>query len=150
MKTRTKRLLRITVVLVIVVFNPITVFLGSWYASSGGSDRGYPELAAEWRSLLGRFEEPDSASAENKRIWVIHCDNGEWIFGVAQGSHGLWRRGGGTVVTKDSNGDMRSCRGHVCSPYGSPFEECASADLAAVYKEIDRYGFSALSGEPSD
>lgn len=116
MKTSPKRLPRIVRRLLAFLVTPIVLVFGFWFASSVGSDRGSAELASEWHTLLSKFADPDTASAGNERIWVIRCDNGEWMFGLAQGSHGIWKRGGGTVVTKDSNGDIRSFRGHVCWP----------------------------------
>jgi len=149
-KTNTNRFLRILGIFVAVLVLPFALFFGFWVASSLGSSQGSLELASEWRTLLSRFADPDTASTNNERIWVIRCDNGEWMFGLAQGSHGIWKRGGGTVVTKDSNGDIRSFRGHVCWSSGSPFRGCHTGNLATVYKEIRNLGFHALSAEPTD
>jgi hypothetical protein len=116
-------------------------------ASSFGSDRGSLALATEWRKQLGEYSDPKAAVVFDQKVWVIHCENGEWMFGLAQGSHGVWKRGGGTVVTKDSNGDTRSYYGHVCWPNGSPFRGCPTENLAAVYASIIDLGFEALGSE---
>jgi hypothetical protein len=147
MKISTRKILKIVGLLVAVLVTPIALFFGLWFASSAGSDRGSPKLAFEWSTLLSGFDDPDTATAENSRVWVIHCDNDEWMFGLAQGSHGIWRRGGGTVVTKDSDGEIRSFRGHVCWSSGTPFRGCDTTDLATVYNEIDSLGFSTLATE---
>ncbi len=143
----TRRLLKIAGFLIAVLVTPFILFFGLWMASSCGSDRGSPELASRWRILLSEFSDPNSAVATNERVWVIHCENGEWMFGLAQGSHGIWKRGGGTVVTKDSNGDLRSYRGHVCWPNGSPFRGCSTENLTTVYEAIINSGFEALDSE---
>ena len=141
MKARTIRFPRIVGMLLIIPVIPIAL----WFAGSAGSDQGSARLASEWRALLSQFNDPDTAVTENERIWVIRCKNDEWIFGLAQGSHGIWRRCGGTVVTKDSNGVTRSFRGHVCWPTGSPFRGCSTESLAAVCGEIGEMGFHPLT-----
>lgn len=152
MKASTRRILKVSAILfaaLAALATPVVVFFGLWFASEAGSDRGSPELASAWRKLLSEFGDPNSAASANERIWVIHCENGEWMFGLAQGSHGIWKRGGGTVVTKDSNGDLRSYRGHVCWPAGSPFRGCSTENLASVYQSITDRGFKALGAEDS-
>jgi hypothetical protein len=146
----TRRFLKVGGISIAVIVIPFIIFFGLWFASSYGSDRGSPELASEWRQLLSEFRDPNSAVDANERIWVIQCDNDEWMFGLAQGSHGIWKHGGGTVVTKDSNGELRSYRGHVCWPSGSPFRGCSTENLANVYEQIDDLGFEALASESVD
>ena len=143
MKLNVRLVLKLGVIVIAVLAMPFVAFFGLWIASSAGSDRGSPKLASEWSHQLSEFTDPDAAVASNKRVWVIDCENGEWMFGLAQGSHGIWRRGGGTVVTKDSNGDVRSYRGHVCCSTGTPFRGSATDDLATLYQEITDLGFKA-------
>jgi hypothetical protein len=38
------------------------------------------------------------------------------VFGKSQDSHGVWRRGGGTLVVRDSRGRVRAFFGHMCGP----------------------------------
>jgi hypothetical protein len=143
MKLNVRRLLKRGAILA----TPVVAFFGLWFASSAGSDRGSPKLASEWSHQLSGFTDPDAAVASNEGIWVIRCENGEWMFGLAQGSHGIWRRGGGTVVTKDSNGALRSYRGHVCRSTGTPFWGSPTEDLATVYQAITDLGFKALGAD---
>ena len=139
----TWRLLRNTAIFAVICASPIVIFFGVWVVGAGGSDDGSPELAAEWRELLSTFPDPDTATEADERIWMIQCDNGEWLFGLAQCSHGAWRCGGGTVVTKDSDGELRSFCGHVCASVGSPFPGPAE-DLPALYQQIEEIGFKTL------
>ena len=89
-------------------------FFGLWFAASAGTDRGSPTLAAEWRDHLARFDGPDDAVAADPEIAAMRFSNGEWALVKAQDSHGIWRRGGGTVVVRDSGGRTRVFFGHVC------------------------------------
>ena len=89
-------------------------FFGFWAAAAGGSSRGSPELAAEWQAELSRYRTPEEAQAADPDVIVLRFDNGEWVFGRCQSSHGMWKRGGGTVVVKDSKGQVRAFFGHVC------------------------------------
>lgn len=146
----TRRFLKIAGILVAALVTPFIFFFALWVAASFGSDRGSPELASEWRQMLSEFDDPDAATAADGRVWAIRCENGEWMFGIAQGSHGIWRRGGGTVVTKDSNGDLRSYRGHVCWPIGSPFRGGSTESLAEVYEGIVNLGFEPLASAAED
>ncbi len=91
-------------------------FFGLFVAANGESDRGSPQLAEEWRAELSRYATPEEASVANPEIIVVRCTNGEWVFGLAQSSHGMWKRGGGTFVVKDSKGQIRAFFGHVCGP----------------------------------
>jgi len=147
MKLNVRRFLKRGAIVIAALAAPFVAFFGLWFASSAGSDRGSPKLASEWIHQLSEFADPDAAADSNERVWVIHCENGEWMFGLAQGSHGIWRRGGGTVVTKDSNGDIRSYRGHVCWSSGTPFRGCSTDDLGILYQAITDLGFKALGAD---
>lgn len=89
-------------------------FFGLMVAVQGGSDRGSPALAAEWRDQLNRYPDPDSARSANPEVLGVRCKNGEWAFGRSKTSHGVWHRGGGTLVVRDSTGRVRAFFGHVC------------------------------------
>jgi hypothetical protein len=89
-------------------------FYGLWFAAASGSDRGSPELAAEWRDALLAAPGPDEAAAADPDVVVLRFPSGEWVFGKSQDSHGVWRRGGGTLVIRDSRGRVRAFFGHMC------------------------------------
>ena len=139
MKRRTK--VTIIAILIIIVFGaPVSIF-GLFLAATFGSNAGSPELAKEWRDQLNQYKSPNSARAADPTLEVFTLANGEWLFGHAQDSHGIWHRGGGTIVVKDSNGTIHAfLGGHVCGPnyighvsYG--------ADLVSFYKDVISLGF---------
>jgi hypothetical protein len=80
------------------------------------NDRGSPELAMEWRAILQAAPGPEEAVAADPEVVVLRFPNGEWVFGKSQNSHGCWRRGGGTLVVRDSRGRVRAFFGHICGP----------------------------------
>ena len=110
------------------------VILGFWAAASGGSEKGSPVLAAKWKDELNQYSTPDEAKAKNRDVIVLEFQSGEWVFGLARSSHGMWKRGGGTVVLKDSNGQIRAFFGHVCGEgmLGATWEK---TNLARFYQE---------------
>src|SRR5262245_21034291 len=112
-------------------------FFVLWAAASGGSDRGSPELAAEWRAALLAAPGPDEAAAADPDVVVLRFPNGEWAFGKSQSSHGMWRRGGGTLVIRDSRGRVRAFFGHIC---GQRYVEwafgTANETLDAFYDDV--------------
>jgi hypothetical protein len=112
------------------------------FAVSAGSSLGSPELAAEWRDHLAQYPDPDTASAADPEVIVLRFRNGEWVFGRSQNSHGVWYRGGGTVVVRDSSGQTRAFFGHVCGGgqlgIGSP----DLPSLAEFYKQMAEAGFA--------
>ncbi len=116
-------------------------FLGFWIAAAGGSDKGSPALAAEWRNDLARYSEPDAAHSADPEIIVVRCRNGEWAFGRSKDSHGMWRRGGGTVVVRDSAGRTRVYFGHVCGGYELGARGSEPLSLDAYYKGMAESGF---------
>ncbi|WP_162660593.1 hypothetical protein [Tuwongella immobilis] len=116
-------------------------FFGLWMAAASGSDRGSPALAAEWRDQLAQFPDPDSAKAADPSMIVVRCENGDWVFGRTQSSHGVWLRGGGTVVMRDSGGRIRAFFGHVCGGDYLPGSFGRLPDLAAFYAAVVTDGF---------
>src|SRR5215218_10203954 len=81
---------------------------GVFWVASAGSDRGSPSLAAEWKADLLAAAGPDDAAARDPEVVVLRFADGGWAFGKAQDSHGVWRRGGGTLVVRDSRGRVRA------------------------------------------
>jgi hypothetical protein len=103
--------------------------LGVLAAVFAVNDRGSSELAAKWKAELTEYSSPDVAQARNPDVIVIRFGNGEWVFGLCRNSHGAWTRGGGTVVVKDSKGQIRAFFGHVCGDCLGAFWETTSLDL---------------------
>jgi hypothetical protein len=79
------------------------------------SDRGSPELAAQWVTILDTFADPKEAERNVPNVQGKRFANGEWVFGLCRDSHG-YQKGRGTLVVKDSRGDTRIFFGHVCGP----------------------------------
>ena len=139
--TRRVKILLFLLPLAVLLTIPLA-FFAFWFAVSAGSDEGSPALATEWHARLASYGNPKEASSRDPHIEVLHFTNGQWLFGLAQDSHGIWRRGGGTLVVKDSRGETRAfLGGHVCGPgyLEDAFSDMKSLD--AVYDRLAEYGF---------
>ena len=113
MKRRTKVVL-IALPILVVIGVPMT-FFAFWFAVSAGTDAGSPDLAREWRDELNKYKSVREAIDADPAVEAVAFDTGQWVFGRAQSSHGIWLRGGGTLVVKDSNGEIHAfLGGHVC------------------------------------
>src|SRR5579859_265627 len=99
--------------LAICLVGPL-LFFAFWIAAAAGSSKGSVPLADEWRREFAQYQSPNEATRQNVRIVELQFESGEWAFGRAASSHGIWVRGGGTLVVKDSKGDVRAFFGHVC------------------------------------
>ena len=139
MRPRTKFLLLATP-LALILLSPIVLF-GLWMLVAGANNGGSPQLAAEWREELEQFDTPEQATSANPDTDHIRFQNGDWFIGLCRDSHGLWRRGGGTMVTRDSNGRTRAFFGHVCGAgFLQTFQSCE--DLEAFDRWIDESRFT--------
>ena len=116
-------------------------FIGLWIAASGGSDKGSPALATEWRDELAHYSKPEDALSADPEILVVRCKNGEWAFGRSKSSHGMWLRGGGTLVVRDSIGRTRAFFGHVCGYHDLGVRWSDPLSLDAYYKGMEEAGF---------
>ena len=116
-------------------------FFGFWFAAAAGSSSGSPTLAAEWRDRLGRFADPEAARAADPEVIAVRFRNGEWAFGLSKSSHGVWYRGGGTVVVKGSDGRTRAFFGHVCGRGRFGFGGSEQGSLAEFYESSGTCGF---------
>ena len=142
MNRRTK-MLTIAVLIILVLGVPVSI-LALWVATTFGSNAGSPELAKEWRHQLKQYKSLAEAKAADPTLEAITLANGEWLFGHAQDSHGIWRRGGGTMVMKDSNHETHAFLGaHVCGPnyIGRVSGGDRTQDLGSFYKEMIVLGF---------
>lgn len=113
MSSRTK----VGIVLVLLLIGVLAVpagFFCLYVAASVGTDRGWPKLAAVWRDTLEKYDSPEEAAPRIPDLEVLRFKDDEWLFGLSQNSHGAWNVGGGTVVFKDSRGEVRIFFGHVC------------------------------------
>jgi len=82
---------------------------------NSSDDFGSSKLAGEWTAKLRAYTDLDDARAKDPRVQGAKLPNGEWVFGYCNDSHGkLPGHGGGTVVVRDSRGEVRVFFGHVC------------------------------------
>lgn len=140
MKKRTKIIL-IATPIALIFLTPVA-FFAFWILAAGGSDAGSPKLAAEWRDDLAKYPTPDAAIDADTTIEHVRFPNGDWLIGRAQDSHGMWRRGGGTVVIKDSNGDTRVFFGHVCGGGFISWGFGEHPDLISFYNRVSENEFT--------
>jgi hypothetical protein len=115
-------------------------FFGWWFAVSFGSDSGSPKLAEEWRATLVPIHDPDEAAARVPHVQIIRFPDGEWVVGLSANSHGIWVRGGGTVVVKDSRGQVRAFFGHVCGSGMLKGAFGSTKSLDEFYKQLEGSG----------
>ena len=109
MKIRRSILITFVAAIWLVVF----LLLFSLFAPMG---TGSKRFAKKWAKKFESIKTLEEAKTEYSWLKFREFKNGEWIFGISSNSHGNpW---GGTVVTKDSKGQIRCFFGHVC---GSPF-----------------------------
>lgn len=95
------------------------------------SSEGSKSLALEWREEMAAWESPEDLKSGRSYL----CANGEWALVKAQNSHGGFWNGGGTLVVKDSNGDLKTFhKGHVCG--SNIFISDEQKDLKSFYKEL--------------
>lgn len=81
----------------------------------------------------------DPNTIRKGRTWALlyEFQDGDWMAIAYANSHGA--RGGGTVVTKDSNGTIRIFFGHVCGQpfaFGESLNEVYSYFQTSFWKEI--------------
>ncbi len=111
------------------------------------NDRGSPKLARIWRDQLNQYASHQQAAAADPAVQIVTMENGEWLFGRSQSSHGFWRGGGGTLVVKDSKGETHAfLGGHVCGP-SYLMHGFSKASLAKFYESVKEQEFQEYKGE---
>lgn len=144
MKPRTKLLLILAAISLFVLIAIAVAFLV--LSLTYVSDEGSPGLASECRKELDAFATPDDAVKTDPTIEVVKFKNGEWLIGRCQDSHGISRRGGGgTMVMKDSRGETRALKGHVCGSRFLSGGSSETADLDTFYSNLKEWGFVDLN-----
>lgn len=93
-------------------------FFAFYIATSGGS--GSADEAVRLRVIVEPIPDPEAGSGADREYAAKRFKNGEWVLGVGRDSHALMAKycGGGTVVVKDSRGQVRCFFGHVCGSGG--------------------------------
>lgn len=88
-----------------------SIFWPSFLSMGDGSER----YARKWSKRFASLESTEAATRKYPLIESRAFADGEWIFGICRDSHASpW---GGTIVTRDSRGEIRSFFGHVCGRY---------------------------------
>jgi hypothetical protein len=105
------------------------------------NDSGSPRLAKEWKSKLEEFTSLDEAKQKDPEIQGQVFRIGEWVFGYARDSHNRWHSGGGTLVVKDSHGNVRVFFGHVCGSRPHILNNPNIRDLNAFYQDLPNWEF---------
>lgn len=97
---------------------------------------GYGSVAEahRLRTVLEPIDQPD-ATLDERDVESKRFPNGEWIVGIGQSSHNSWAilRGGGTLVVKDSRGQVRAFFGHICGPAGFQWTVQTATNLDEFY-----------------
>jgi hypothetical protein len=84
------------------------------------NNNGSLEEAVKLRTIIESINSPETGAGCDPDYDFKKFNNGEWVAGIGRDSHALWskNRVGGTVVLKDSRGQVRFFAGHVCGPRG--------------------------------
>lgn len=138
---RYKKIILIATPFTLIAF-PFVAFFAALTLTMGVSNSGSPALAAEWCNDLAEYSRPAEAAADNSEIEHIKFPNGDWLIGRSRNSHGLWRRGGGTVVIRDSRGDTRVFFGHVCGEKILTWAFGEHSDLSSFYRSVKEHEFT--------
>jgi hypothetical protein len=83
---------------------------GQWAAYPDG----VPSVARRLKAEMEPISDPETAVREHPDWFALRFPNGEWVFGRGINSHDVFRHGRGTLVVKDSRGQIRIFFGHVC------------------------------------
>ncbi|UCC22296.1 MAG: hypothetical protein JSW23_10970 [Planctomycetota bacterium] len=120
---RTRRLILATLLLIAV-----GLFLAQPFVMGSGSQR----YARKWSRRFEPLNSIEEAISVCPNIFTLEFPNGEWLFWVSADSHG--NPFGGTIVTRDSRGDINAFFGHVCG--GAALR---GASLDEVYEYLSEY-----------
>lgn len=97
-----KKILIIILILIILIFICIQILPG----------RGSKYYAHKWYTIFQKIDSIEKAKREYPDISIYKISDGEWIFGISDDSHASIF--GGTIVVRDSKGNVRCFFGHVC------------------------------------
>lgn len=124
------------VVIAVVSITAFGLFAAfAYYVLSTGGEGSAAE-AERMAVTLKAIDSPDATLTDDAEFSAHRFENGEWMVALSRSSHAYKSKwlGGGTIVVKDSRGQVRSFMAHVCGeklPY-----ICAthSKDLDGFYK----------------
>jgi hypothetical protein len=134
---RTRRVVALILLVLLLAAGTTAFLLTSTFLSAMafGMGKGDPRYAVHWRDRLSALSDPDSAKAAYSSIQSKRFPNGEWVFGVSSDSHDShW---GGTIVVKDSTGQIHAYFGHVCGPNRLEYILSTAESLREFYGHHD-------------
>lgn len=99
----------------------------------GEYTEGLPSVARRLKAEMEPIADPDEALRQHPDWFVLRFPNGEWMFGYGYDSHGF-RVGHGTLVVKDSRGQVRVFFGHVCGT-----NACLDSYSPHYWKSLDDF-----------
>jgi hypothetical protein len=128
-------ILGIVILAALAVASPIALFVV--YLVTNDEDHS-PEAADRLRAIVEPIADPESGLWSDREFRFKRFENGEWVLGVSRDSHGWMSkyRGGGTVVVKDSRGQLRCFFGHVCGPGGHEYYMTQARSLDSFYQTL--------------
>lgn len=128
-------------IIIVVAATPI----GLYAAAVLWNDEGSMDLARLYARDLANFD-PIATSQPPSEIEFCRLPSGEWAAVRCRDSHSLPFTGGGTVVVRDSLGNARAFRGHVCGRSVISLFADGAASLSEFYENVHRHGFRAMDG----
>jgi hypothetical protein len=133
---------RITVIAVLFIFASPIMLVVLYLITSGGT--GSASGAAELRAIVEPISDPEAGEGVDYQYAAKRFPNGEWVLSVSRDSHGVFSRfrGGGTIVFKDSRGQIRCFFGHVCGPRGQAPLVGSARSLDLLYRTLADQGFT--------
>jgi len=113
----------------------LLMFIISFLPMGSGSE----SYANKWSQNFVSIKNINQATKKYPYLDYKEFETGEWIIGISSNSHhNPW---GGTIVTKDSNGIIKSFFGHVCGPAFLQMIFPRATSVDEVYKILSR-GFT--------
>jgi hypothetical protein len=110
------------------------LYLCFMYYIIRSNNAGSVEEAVKLKNIIEPITIPESGVGCDPDYAYHRFDNGEWVMGIGRNSHGS--SVGGTVVLKDSRGQVRFFVGHVCGPSGHMTLVDFTANLDEFYKSL--------------
>jgi hypothetical protein len=101
--------------------------------------RGSNERAAKWKAVFAKLPDLEVIKTKYPFAATKRYDDGSWIFGVGEDSHG--DRDGGTIIVRDSDGKTKVFFGHVCGPDFLQDGFSRSSSAADLYRLLSESQF---------
>jgi hypothetical protein len=103
----------IVAVVLMIIGSPFALLV-LYVTTTGGM--GSLREATKLKKIVERIPNPEVGIGTVHEYACKRSKNGEWVLGIARDSHGIMSalNGGGTMVVKDSRGQVRCFLGHVC------------------------------------